>query len=199
MCRAIIISVLLSISTFAQSEFSLQFNSGLLSPFNSDDEFSGNLQLNYEPSPNFVTYIGLAYYGYDEYYLGIIEENHVNEIVAASDHRIFNIMAGIEYILHRGEFINLFAGAEVGYAGLKYQSVLFSDVEGEDVTSSPGAEEFENLFSTGLNVGLSHDFTDQLTGIIGFKFISVFNSSFSGFFYQRSLFKIYYGGIKINI
>ena len=173
----------------AQSDFSIQLNSGL-SGFSG---FSGLLQLNYSLNSDLDLYL---YSGYsnvdrrinsrlDNHNLGL-DRSRYNSGLIMGDNNIIPIYLGGSLDLFENDWITTFANLELGYSHMSFNTydrmLPISSDAGDVIRYRPDRStrenHSENLFGTGIGVGASHQITNGLEVLLTLKLNT--NTNFDG-------------------
>ena len=185
----VIAIIFFSNSINAQSDFSIQLNSGL-SGFSG---FSGLLQLNYSLNSDLDLYLYSGYSNvdrrinsrFDNHDLGL-DKSRYNSGLIMGDNNVIPIYLGGNLDLFENEWITTFANLELGYSHSSfttYESMLpiYSDA-GDVIRYRPDRSTREkhsdNLFGTGIGVGASHQITNGLEVLLTLKLNT--NTNFDG-------------------
>ena len=176
----VITVIFFAASINAQSDFSIQLNSGL-SGFSG---FSGLLQLNYSLNSDLDLYL---YSGYsnvdrrinsrlDNHDLGLHQSSNHSRLIMG-DNNIIPIYFGGSLDFYKNDWITTFANLELGYSHMSfntYERMLpvhsdAGDVIGYRPDRSTRENHSENLFGTGIVVGASHQITNGLEVLLTLK------------------------------
>jgi hypothetical protein len=177
----------------AQSNFSIQLNSGISDISSSVSGFSGLLQLNYSLNSDLDIYLYSGYSSVDRQTNNRLihhdlnlsnSRNHSGSIMG--DNNIIPIYFGGSLDLFENEWITTFANLEMGYSYLSfstYERMLPINSDAGDVIRyrpdrSTREKHSENLFGTGIGVGASHQITKGLEVLLTLKLNT--NTNFDG-------------------
>lgn len=210
----VIAIIALTSSINAQSDFSIQLNSGISKASKSGLGFSGLLQLNYSLNSNFDLYLYSGYssidksnpnnFRHDDF--NVAESRHSTDIIEG-DYNVVPIYLGGSLDLFETEWIKTFTNLEVGYSRLSFNTYdrmipVYSD-EGEVKRFSPDrstAEKHnENLFGAGFGLGASHPLTNSLEVLLTFKLNTSTNFEEMNMFSRRSTYTSLLAGINYRL
>ena len=168
----------------AQSDFSIQLNSGISDISSSLTGFSGQLQLNYSLNPDLDLYLYSGYSNVERHNNNRLSHHDLNLAnsrnhsgLIMGDNNVIPIYFGGSLDLFENEWITTFANLELGYSYLSintYERMLpiHSD-NGELIRYRPDRStrenHSENLFGTGIGVGASHEITNGLEVLLTLK------------------------------
>ncbi len=185
----------------AQSDFSIQLNSGISSSSNSLKGFSGLLQLNYSLNSDLDLSLYSGYSKLDKNYndhlrhrdLDFTKSRYFNGLIEG-DNNIIPIYFGGSLDLYENEWITTFANLELGYSHLSfntYESMLpVNSDDGKLIRYRPDRstreKHSENLFGTGIGLGAAHPITTGLEVLLTLKLNTSTNFDNMSMFGRRS-------------
>lgn len=168
----------------AQSDFSIQLNSGISDISSSLTGFSGQLQLNYSLNPDLDLYLYSGYSNVERHNNNRLSHHDLNLAnsrnhsgLIMGDNNVIPIYFGGSLDLFENEWITTFANLELGYSYLSFNTYermlpIHSD-NGELIRYRPDRStrenHSENLFGTGIGVGASHEITNGLEVLLTLK------------------------------
>ncbi len=218
MCKsffAALIFVLIFFSNIilAQSSNSLQINGGLLIPLSASKGITTSIQYNYSLNSNIQFYIYTGYSNWDKFNASFLEQSsslqqqtHFSTYIA-DNHILIPLYIGSRINLHTNKLFTFFATIEAGYSYLSYNEYGVKK-ETDPVTGvvlayntdlNTKEKRNENLFGTGIGVGLSHPINSYMNVLLSFKLNSQINSSYYSFLSSQGTYIAFNIGFDFNI
>lgn len=218
MFRQFVSSALLTIlvmfgATQAQEKFSLQINSGIISPLAASVGFSSSIQLNYSLSDNIFLYLSTGYSrwgNFNETFM--IEHSEIQTVTnfrccIEDNHTLISVYLGTRINIHKGKLFNSFVNVEAGYSYFKYNR--YNGAQKIDETTgavlyyykdeSTKKESNENVFGLGIGGGIFRSITDNINIMLAYKLNSHINSTYYGFFNNRGTYSTVTFGVTVGL
>jgi len=198
----------------AQSNFSIQLNSGISDVSSSLKGFSGLLQLNYSLNSDLDLYLYSGYSNVDKqnhnpvrhHNLDFTEHQH-SPGPKVGDQKIIPIYFGGSLDIFETGWITTFINLELGYSHISfstYESLLpiYSD-EGELIRYRPDSatreKHTENVFGSGIGLGAAHSLGSGFEILLTFKLNTNTNFGNIHMFSRRSTYTSLLAGINYRI
>jgi len=199
--------------TFAQDDFTIQINGGVIIPMSSSNGLTTSIQFNYSFNPNIQFYIYSGYSSWNKYKVvfhedySTVQKQQLFNSYSSDDHILIPIYIGSRIDFHTNKLFASFANVEIGYSHLSYntyENVKEVNQETGEVLSynadkSTRKEINENLLGIGIGAGLSHPITENINLILSFKLNSHVNSKYYGLFSNRGIYTAFIAGFNFNI
>ncbi len=210
--------LILNSSAFSQGKFSLQLDGGIISPFNSSNGISFNLQANYYINSTFILYIYSGVSGWSrnkvvfwDYgktnpsYLGYGTRNFNS--YSEDNHLLIPFYFGCAFNFHLNKILNPFLIAEIGYSYLSFNS--YENSKAADPVT--GITEYyfpdkstrkvnrENLFGAGIGGGLSLPVSETMNLLILIKLNSIVNNKYNGLLSTNGTYITFTAGVNYRL
>ncbi|MHB1688478.1 MAG: hypothetical protein ACYCVH_14060 [Ignavibacteriaceae bacterium] len=186
---AAIFVLVIECNLFAQENFSLQLNGGILSPINNSSQgLLGSVQLNYNYNTNIYFYLYTGLGSWDRTYFSYWDKKHyISQIGYSEDkHKMTPVYAGVRIYINRNKIVNLFVDGEIGIVFLnynKYDQQKFVNPDGQiEYLPVSHSKESEDLLGLGAGVGVSHNLGTKFILLLELKLNSIANSNYSSLF-----------------
>jgi len=166
MRKIIYLSVILFTATisFAQNNYSIEFNYGLISPLTRTNGLQGAGKINYQLDKNIRIYatIGYGIWGAEKIHYKT-SSSGFNTLVSSENHKLIPVHFGTHLLLKESNFLDLFATAEIGFSFfsyLKHNHNSFIDPNTKEIvyypSDKPNKEVSDFLLGIGIGLGGSH-------------------------------------------
>ena len=198
----------------AQSNFSIQLNTGLSDVSRSLSGFSGSLQINYSLNPDLNLYMYSGYSNVDKNSRKNFRHGHIDAVknrhssgLIESDRNLIPIYFGGSLDIFENNWIRTFANLELGYSYLSYSTfermLPISSNNGRDMRYRPDRSTREkhsaNLFGSGVGLGAAHPVAPGLEVLLTFKLNTSTNFGSMKMLSRKSTFTSLLAGINYSI
>ncbi|MFC2134366.1 hypothetical protein ACFLR4_01630 [Bacteroidota bacterium] len=190
----------------AQSEFTLQFNGGIVSPVNSQTGLSCGVQINYKLNNELDLYFLT---GYSTWYKNrLLYESDTwpyKSVYDENNHRLIPFEFGTRYMFAENKLFKTFIEAEIGLCYLiydKYEVLSRINIEGEEEFYVAGLEQNDTdqfLLGLGVGIGVMRNIGSNVNLILGGKIKTIVNSDYNDFELMENLYFLTYFGLGFNL
>ncbi len=194
MKKNIILSIFLVSATInlAQSNYSIEFNYGLISPMTRTNGLQGIGKLNYHFKKNIKLYVALGYgvWGAETvHYISHSNPISYRNLLFSDNHRVIPLYFGAYYLLKESKFLTLYASSEVGFSFLLFSqhnyNVFFNPETKEKeyhVALNPISEISDFLIGVGFGLTGGHKVSENTELLLTIKINTNYSTKTKGVF-----------------
>jgi hypothetical protein len=211
---SLVLSLILSGYSSAQSDHSIQLNAGLIKPMSSSEGLTVLVQYNLSLNQTFDFYTYTGYSAWDKYKITFLEEGPVTgndqrffDSYSSDDHILIPVYFGGRVNFYSNDLFHSFLNLEFGYSYLSYNSYNQIEKKNPETGKTEGyypdlttrKANRENLFGLGIGAGLSHPVSKNVSLVFSFKLNTYLNSEYNGLFSTRGTYTMFLGGFSYRI
>ena len=113
---------------FAQNNYSIEFNYGLISPMTRSNGLQGSGKINYQLNKDIKLYTGFGYgvWGAQKVHFKK-RSDQLSTLTAEDNHKLIPFYGGANFLLKGSNFLDLYAIAEIGFSYFSYRRYNYQE------------------------------------------------------------------------
>lgn len=193
----------ISISLFAQNNWSVEISGGIVVPQKAKNGTSIQLQTNYNDNNDFTYFASINYQNFGYLKRTISTDEQLDTFDQEKDHRLYSFSLGSFWNFISYKNFTSFLSAEAGLGYLEYNKSRLREIYINNEISTMGIETKRNeeklVYNIGFGLGVSNRLTEFVDVNLQFKHLSIGGKNYIKIGENNSFITQILFGVKYNL